>query len=84
MIVTLRGAARQAARKLLTARRGTHTTRPTRDIQDHAARIAHAGLAIGKGDAMDLTVNGIVSWDGSRILKDRDNPRVEVEITEAE
>lgn len=25
----------------------------------------------------------IVSWDGSRLLKDKDNPRVEVEITEA-
>jgi len=25
----------------------------------------------------------IVSWDGSRLLKDRDNPRVEIEITEA-
>ena len=26
----------------------------------------------------------IVSWDGSRLLKDKQNPRVEVEITEAE
>lgn len=25
----------------------------------------------------------IVSWDGSRLFKDSDNPRVEVEITEA-
>jgi hypothetical protein len=25
----------------------------------------------------------IVSWDGSRLFKDADNPRVEVEITEA-
>ena len=25
----------------------------------------------------------IVSWDGSRLLKDKDNPRVEIEITEA-
>jgi len=24
----------------------------------------------------------IVSWDGSRLLKDKDNPRVEVELTE--
>jgi hypothetical protein len=25
----------------------------------------------------------LVSWDGSRLLKDKDNPRVEVELTEA-
>ncbi len=25
----------------------------------------------------------IVSWDGSRMLKDKDNPRIEIEITEA-